>query len=350
MDQLATRIKTSPEAYPHSLDVASDTVSFMTLSEADYARASFLDARVLTAASAPDAIAWPRVAAAVDEAALPERLGLIFHIGHVGSTLLSRLLGAHRNVLALREPDPYRTLARIDAELGSPDSAWDRAAFDQRLGVLLKLWSRGFRPGQLAVVKATSICCGLAAAVLARPSRPPAIFMFTRPEVYLATLFGGENNHLDIRGAAPLRERRLNRRLGGVAVRLDEMSYAQVTAMSWACEMAALADAARTAGGRVLWLDFERLLVRPQARLAEAFAHLGVAADPADIAEIVAGPELGRYSKAPEHAYDAGLRAQVLAQARGLHGDWIAEGMAWLERAGAEHPAVEVALEAAGSN
>ena len=221
-------------------------------------------------------------------------------------------------------------------------------AFDERMGVMLKLWSRGFHPEQLAVVKATSICCDLAAEVLARPSRPAAIFMFTRPEVYLATLFGGENNHLDIRAAAPLRERRLNRRLGGPAVRLGDLSYAQTTAMSWACEMAALAEASRTAGDRVLWLDFERLLVRPQARLAEAFAHYGVAAEPADVAAIVAGPDLGRYSKAPEHAYDAGLRAQVLAQARGQHGDWIAEGMAWLEHAGAEHAAIGAALDVAG--
>lgn len=331
MNALAPALTASPEAYPYSLDPAADTLSFVRLTEQDYADASFLDARML-GPRAPEAAPWVEVERAA--AGLPERLGLIFHIGHVGSTLLSRLLGAHPGVLALREPLPLRTLAQSEADV------------DARLAVLLPLWSRTFCSDQLSVVKATSFCCDLAWPILQRPSRPRAVFIFTRPEVYLATLFAGENNHLDIRGAAELRARRLNRRLGGPVVDLASMSYAQTAAVSWACEMAALADAAKASDDQVLWLDFERLLARPQARLAAAFVHLGVAADPAEIARIVAGPELGRYSKAPEHAYDADLRARVLNQARGSHRDQIAGGLAWIEAAAAEHPAIAAALNA----
>ncbi len=348
MDSLAHALKISPEFYPHSLDLVSDAVSFIRLAEQDYAAASFLDARILTPGGAMETVGWPVVQRAVAQDALPERLGLIFHIGHVGSTLLSRLLGAHPGVLALREPDPLRTLARMHADLDAPGGPWEQAHFDARLETLLRLWSRTFRPGQTAVVKATSFCCGLAQAILTRPSRPRVIFIFTRPEVYLATLFGGENNHLDIGASADLRARRLDDRLGGAVADLATMRYAQVAAMSWACEMTALADAAAAAPGQALWLDFERLLLRPQARLAEAFAHLGVAAGDDEIAAIVAGPELNRYSKAPEHAYDANLRAQVLDQARTHHGAMIAEGLSWLDRAAGDHPAVAAALNLGG--
>ena len=51
-----------------------------------------------------------------------------------------------------------------------------------------------------------------------------------------------------------------------------------------------------------------------------------------------------RYAKAPEHAYDADLRAAVLAEARQTAGAEIAKGMAWLERAAAEFPAIAAAL------
>ena len=57
---------------------------------------------------------------------------------------------------------------------------------------------------------------------------------------------------------------------------------------------------------------------------------------------------MGRYSKAPEHAYDSALRARVLAQARAEHGAEIAERLGWLERAGRDYPAIAGALAVAG--
>jgi Ser/Thr protein kinase RdoA (MazF antagonist) len=40
-----------------------------------------------------------------------------------------------------------------------------------------------------------------------------------------------------------------------------------------------------------------------------------------------------RYSKAPEHGYDADLRRDVLNAARATHGAEIGRGLAWLDRA-----------------
>jgi hypothetical protein len=57
---------------------------------------------------------------------------------------------------------------------------------------------------------------------------------------------------------------------------------------------------------------------------------------------------MSRYSKSPVHAYDAALRARVLAETRARHGAAIAEGLAWLERAGRDHPAIAGALAVAG--
>jgi len=72
---------------------------------------------------------------------------------------------------------------------------------------------------------------------------------------------------------------------------------------------------------------------RPAEVLARAAAHLGGALTPAEVDRLVTGPLMTRYAKGPEHAYSAGLRAQMLAQARAEHGAAIAAGMAWLERA-----------------
>jgi hypothetical protein len=48
---------------------------------------------------------------------------------------------------------------------------------------------------------------------------------------------------------------------------------------------------------------------------------------------MIAAPHLSRYSKAPEHAYDAQLRRDVLDQARHEHADEISRGLAWLRSA-----------------
>ncbi len=78
--------------------------------EEDYRAASFLDDRMLTAQSKG---AWVPLEQVMEKAQRIEArpLHFIFHTGHVGSTLLSRLLGETGGVLSLREPLPLRSLA-----------------------------------------------------------------------------------------------------------------------------------------------------------------------------------------------------------------------------------------------
>ena len=107
----------SPELFPMEFDLHRDAVTFVRLSREDYSRASFLDGRIVTTKTMTHAAPWAHVAAAIESARLAERCDFIFHIGHVGSTLISRLAGAHPAVLSLREPQVLRAFARLR---GSP--------------------------------------------------------------------------------------------------------------------------------------------------------------------------------------------------------------------------------------
>jgi hypothetical protein len=334
MDVLAAALERSPELFPHSYDPGADTVSFLPLSEEDYRRASFLDARLLGRQAATRTVPRVQLEAAIAEAGLSEGCDFIFHIGHTGSTLLSRLLATDPRVLPIREPMILRTLAQPAAGT-VPDSE-----LDARLALFLKLWSRSFRSGQGPIVKASSFVSELAARILARPYRPKAIFLFVPPRTYLATILAGPNSRQETKMLAPARLARLHRRLGSNAWNLSALSEGEAIAMSWACEMCALADAGREAGDRVLWLDFDDFLADPQAGLSAAFRHLGVAVDSAAVAAILAGPEMRRYAKATEHAYDAQLRRELLRRAEAEQGEEIARGLAWLERAGSEFPQI----------
>jgi hypothetical protein len=319
--------------FPQAIDPRSDSVSLIHLTEAEYAKASFLDGRILGPQTPQQVMPFSDVQAAA--AGLTEACDFIFHIGHVGSTLLSRLLGAHANVFALREPAILRTLAQIQAE-----AFWDETKLEAHLSTFLKLWSRTFRPGQRALLKATSFASELAPAILARPSRPKAIFMFVPPEDFLASILGAENSPREAQAMAPSRVARLNKRLGA-DIRAETLSIGEMTAMGWACEMTALTAAAQD---RVLWLDFQQFLANPAAALTACFHHLEIAATAEQINAVATSPDTRRYSKAPEFGYDAKLRADILAQARVRCGAEIKQGMDWLEKAAAKFPEIGAAL------
>src|SRR5688572_4065546 len=126
----------TPGYLPFELDPASGQVTLLRLSEADYKAASFLDQRVLRPDSALIEAQWAELAFPADAR---RDVHYIFHIGSVGSPLVSRLLGELEGVLALREPLLLRTFA------ASPPGAAD---FDR----LTALLSRTFRPEQRANV------------------------------------------------------------------------------------------------------------------------------------------------------------------------------------------------------
>jgi len=344
MNDIAEELGRSPELFPFALDLPGDSVAFIRLSRSDYERASFLDARLLRPQSSSRALPWSQVAAAINAAQLSERCGFIFHIGHVGSTLLSRLIGSHTGVFSLREPLLLRTFAQLSDQPENKPRLWHDDDFDARLTGCLKLLSRSFEMHQLPLVKATSFVSELAASLLSRASKPKAVMMYVSPESYMATILGGPNSRQEAQMLAPSRLRRLHRRIGTEAWQLASLSEGEVLALSWACEMSALAQAANSGGGRVFRLNFDQFLANPATLLGAVLGHFGVEASANEVRAIVEGPEMHRYSKAPEHGYDAALRRDVLNTARATHGAEIRRGLAWLNRAAEQFAVVREAM------
>lgn len=347
MDDIADALGASPEWFPHEVALAADGISFLRLTKGDYERSSFLDARLVSAAAAKHLLSFDQIAAAIAPLSPAECGGFIFHIGHVGSTLLSRLVGAHSGAFSLREPMVLRTFASLATGAQQPPRQWVSDP-DARLSICLKLLSRTFEPAQTAVVKATSFVSELASSLMSRASNPKAVLMYVAPESYLATILGGPNSRQEARLLAPSRLLRLHRRIGSIAWQLPALSEGEMLGMSWACEMSALAAAARTAPDRALRLNFDQFLANPAPSLLAVLRHFNLDVNAGEVGTILSGPDLRRYSKAPEHAYDAQLRSDVLNEARAVHSAEIQRGLQWLERAAAQFPAVRDALSMAG--
>jgi hypothetical protein len=328
-------LTSSPELFPHSLESNGERIAFIRLTRSDYEKASFLDARILAPDTALQRLSWQEVAAALEPSRLEEHCAFIFHIGHVGSTLLARLVGAHPSAFVLREPLLLRAFAQLNGE----------ALSGARVGDTLKLLSRTFEPDQRAVIKATSFVSEIAAPLLLRASAPKAVMISVAPESYFATILGGANSRQESKTLAPSRLTRLHRRIGEQAWELASLSEGEVLALTWACEMSALIAGSQAAERRVLWVNFDRFLIDPAQSLTAVLHHLEFEASAPTVARILAGPDMQRYSKAPEHAYDAQLRSDVLNHARAMHGSEIKRGLVWLERAAARFSVVRDALQ-----
>jgi len=166
------------------------------------------------------------------------------------------------------------------------------------------------------------------------------------PLAYLRGILAGPNSRAESKVLAAARLKRLVRRLAAAEWHAEPKSEGEQVAMSWLCEMLTLHQAALLHPAKVLWVNFDAFLAAPQPSLQAIFHALGAQAAQQEIAALVSGPIMRQYSKAPEHAYDAQLRREVLQSADWDHAAEIRRGLAWLEGVARQYPLAAAVLRA----
>jgi hypothetical protein len=330
-NDLLAQLAASPDVYPQKLDLIREMVLLVRFDAATYRAASFLDDRILGPATQGVWLPLAKVADAAHHVQNRRPVHFIFHTGHVGSTLVSRLLDETGAVLSLREPLPLRTLAEAHDVQGQPDSLLSTGEFDRALAMFMRLWSRGYGETRSVVVKATSSAGRLTVPILAASEGSRAVYMNLAAEPYLATLLAGQNSPIDLRGHGPERIRRLQSRIRELVAPLYTLSLGELAAMSWLAESWAQRDAVKRFPGRVIPLDFEAFLSDVAASMGRMLGHFELPADARYLSEVGHSPVLTRYSKAPEYAYTPTVRAEVLRDSRRDNREEIRKGMDWLE-------------------
>ncbi len=345
-DALLARLA-SPDVYPQKLDLIRGGLLLIHFREDAYRSSSFLDDRILGPATRGGWLPIERVAEAVAQLADGARpLHFIFHTGHVGSTLVSRLLDETGQVLTLREPLPLRTLVEASDVLRAPESLLAQAQFDRLLETMLRLWRRGYAATRTVVLKATSSAARLTPVLLEHSPASRAIYLNLRAEPALATLLAGVNSLIDLRGHGAERLKRLSARLGAEITPLYALSPGELAAMSWLAESMTRREALESFAGRVIPIDFDDFLGDVAGSMQRILVHFDLPADAAYLAQLAASPALARYSKAPEHDYSPVMRNRILADARRAHRDEIDRGMRWLEHLAGSERAVAQVLDA----
>ncbi len=305
-----------------ALDPSAGNVRLVAMDRDSYRAASFLDDRMMQQPVDAQVVPWPEVAAAIADD-LRGDARWIFHIGHVGSTLVSRLLGEFRGGLGVPEPRILRDLAM------SPP-----AVRQSYIASVPRLMSRTFAEEEIACVKATSFVSEIAPELV--PPGERALFMYATPANYVASILAGENSVKEVRMLAPVRAQRLGRRVSALGPAHND---ADLAAIAWACEMTALETAADAMSDRhIEWADFDKMLGGMEAALTGGASFFGFAADSAQLHEIASGPLMTRYSKDTSYDYSAELRRELIADATAHYRPEIDGALAMLRRAAEKSP------------
>jgi hypothetical protein len=328
-------IAADAQAFLHRMDVAGRRALFVRVSPGDLASASFLDERMgLQGRDGLWASLEDLFAIGLESSKSPIAPGFIFHIGHCGSTLLSRLLDTTPDVLGLREPLPLRDLAAAERDLDSPLSRLNPKQWDALLDVSLRLWCRPFSAQQRTIIKATSTCNNLIAPILQRDPGTKAVLLYQKLEPQLATMLKGAGGGMDALQAAPIRLAFLHEFLNDDSLRLHSMESSEIIAMGWVSDLARFHQlkASPSLGGRLLPMDFEQLLSDLPGVLGQVLRHLEF--------EIELDPQLSAcqvavmqtYAKSPSHGYSPSDRSHDLDLSRRAFAAEIQRGKQWAAR------------------
>lgn len=331
-------IRDDPSWYLGNIDIPGQKAIITHFSESHYRAVSFLDERGLTA----DSVLYEYQLQEFQKnfcnnAPGSNKLGFIFHIGHCGSTLLSRALAASNAFLPLREPLPIRTLAdylrnqeNSTCELSSAD--WEKLA-----STVLSAMSRRFNDAQLPIIKATSTCNNLIHPLLAENAERKAILLFIPLDRYLATILSSDMGLRDARIQAASAEIDWKAMQDQGQVRLSALQPAEIISLEWLSNMAYFLRAKTEFPSQVYLLDFEGFLSDYADQLKKLCRFLGRSGD----SEILIAEYLsiaGRYSKRPKVSYSASAREARLALARTNFDAPIRVGMGWAESRISETP------------
>jgi len=332
----------SPALYPMRFGQFLDRMQLIRMTEAAYRAASFLDTRYTPPEGQGSVVPLAALAKALAGAADRRPLHFIFHIGHAGSTLISRLLDETGHVLSLREPLPLWSLACAQDVLSQAESLISEAQFDSCVDLLLRLWSRGFPSTRAVILKATSSAARVGSRFMAAWPGARAIYLDLAADSYLATMLRARTS--DLKSFAPERIRRLERFIGAPPPPLHAMSLGEIAALGWLAERLTEHRLLAEMGGRILQLDFEAYLACQEEAMAKILAHFQLDPGPGYLRHLAGSAVLRRYSKDLSQGYSPDLRVRIMSESRSMNAVEIRKGLDWLERLGRQHPAVAAVL------
>lgn len=220
------------EYYLYDWTPSLNLIDVKQMDEQNYRDSSWLDSRIRSSGIKPFRYPFSKIESFFGEP--PAKTApLIFHIGHCGSTLLSRVLSASPNILPLREPRPLRALSQCFSELDHPARLHNREQWDRVAKVLMHSYCRTFGEHQTAQIKMSSFCNNLISPLIENELFDRALLLYQSLYSHLASTLGIDMPSSDLRSTAAPRMWEWMKIPGAPTLQVSEMSLSELSVLNW---------------------------------------------------------------------------------------------------------------------
>lgn len=336
---LLAGLRQNPDYFLQNLDLVNRRGLVVHIDQKIYRQAAFLDERMFT--SDIQGAWFPLDTLLQATVGLPTRATqYLFHIGHCGSTLLSRLLAELPGCFALREPLAFLALAMTQRELGLPNSRLDAGSWQDLFKMVSDLQARCYTDSDTALIKSTSVAGNLLQPVLATQPDARAILLYMHLEPWLATMLRAPGTRESVRSFAGAWLTDFRQLTGDMSVELHALDDVRQAVIGWATMLLNFTRAATHDPARTHWLNFDEFLTAPVSHCKAVADFLGLPASDAKIEALLAGPIMGHYAKDPSQSFDTNVRTRELSEARQRFETEIGTGLQWFEELTQRIPAL----------
>jgi hypothetical protein len=334
-------LRTNPDFLLQDIDFRERRGLVIKISETAYRKTAFLDERVF---SADTQGAWFPL-----ESLLQITAGLtitrsphyISHIGHCGSTLISRLLGELPTIFSVREPVALLALAMVMREQDTTVTTLGIHEWKRLLSMSLSLLSRTYRSDDKPVIKLTSAAGNLLEPLLDAHAESKALLLYVNLETYLTTMLRAEATRESVRVYSRAWLSDLRQQTGYAVLGKDPLDVGLQTAINWLAMLSTFSRATQRNPGRTLWMNFDVFLGAPAKHMRILNDFLGLKASVDTINSLFNGELMQLYAKDPRQSFDKHMRQRELAAARQHFETEIRTAMDWAESLCMDIPALE---------
>jgi hypothetical protein len=168
------------------------------------------------------------------------KISHLFHISHVGSTLMAKVLDQIDRFTVLREPSIFRDIRVNFDSISDGCSFYSSSDLGKINQLVLKLLARG--PQEHTVIKHTSINTHFIDMILTDEEQP-AIALYTSLGNFVCHALSSIGAQSDIFASIQLRLKLINRSCLGPRLNLEELDFIQMAGLVWLCSMHRLCTA-----------------------------------------------------------------------------------------------------------
>lgn len=280
------------------LSASRDTLTFVHAKDDNLTKSSFLDGRLHELKSCkqftvPLHNILPSIEKHLNEVQVE---GFLFHTGHVGSTLISKLIGTDDGILSLREPLPLRFLSEASSNLLLPNSEFTKREYNELFATVLKLLARPYKSRKRVFVKCSSGVTEIAQQLIRSPDTK-SMLIYDNLDNFIANMFSPHGGLQDLGGRKKSVINRFNSIQNATRLAAHELKLGEIAGLLWATEILTCELSHFMSDKPLVALNFSKFLEDKRAGLSVMNEALRLGWSSSDILTKSQSELFNKYSK-----------------------------------------------------